>query len=85
MLALLYTNAGVTPVVQAAMRGQAEILMTMANSNQAWKSRCARAKHVEIIIQVYRLFSFSRKTGMRNGGYAQAVWVLDSDVLCSRT
>ncbi|CAN0535458.1 unnamed protein product, partial [Ectocarpus sp. 12 AP-2014] len=29
---------GVTPVVQAARSGQAELLMTMANSNQAWKS-----------------------------------------------
>lgn len=33
--------AGVTPVCQAAMSGQAELLMTMANSNQACrKNRC---------------------------------------------
>ncbi|CAM9211740.1 unnamed protein product, partial [Hapterophycus canaliculatus] len=29
---------GVTPVVQAAMSGQTDLLMVMANSNQAWKS-----------------------------------------------
>ncbi|CAM9366197.1 unnamed protein product, partial [Ectocarpus fasciculatus] len=29
---------GVTPVVQAARSGQSELLMAMANSNQAWKS-----------------------------------------------
>eukprot|EP00903_Cladosiphon_okamuranus_P021748 g19996.t1 len=29
---------GVSPIVEAAMSGQAELLMVMANSNQAWKS-----------------------------------------------
>lgn len=42
--------AGVTPVCQAAMSGQAELLMIMANSNQACRKRwvgvgeCARAR-----------------------------------------
>lgn len=93
----LYSIAGVTPVVKAAMSGQAEILMTMANSNQAWKSRCARAEHVRNIVRFSYLFHGHTKplsaqqlsifafllpeTDMPNGGFAQVVWMLDSDAL----
>ena len=43
---------GVTPVVQAAMTGQAELLMAMANSNQAWKSRFEGCRKVDFGVQV---------------------------------
>ena len=39
-------DAGVTPIVQASMNGQTELLMAMANSNQAWKSRYVARRYV---------------------------------------